>query len=112
MTLVIIGFLIGAALARRFRVFVLVPTIVLALLGTAAGIAHGDPMAVLTVVLIGTTLQLGYLAGAVAHACRDGPLLPMGLSPVAGWSPKHRKKLLQQNGDDRALKSSTWGSIG
>jgi hypothetical protein len=71
MALTIIGFLIGAALALRFNVLILVPAIGLALIGTTAvGIAHGDPMGsvVLTMVLIGTTLQVGYLAGIVARA--------------------------------------------
>ena len=71
MALTIIGFLIGAALALRFNVLILVPAIGLALIGTTAvGIAHGSPMGsvVLTMVLIGTTLQVGYLAGIVARA--------------------------------------------
>jgi hypothetical protein len=70
-TLTIIGFLIGAALALRFNVLILFPSIGLALLGTTAvGIAHGDPMGsvVLTMALIGTTLQVGYLAGILARA--------------------------------------------
>jgi uncharacterized protein DUF2171 len=68
MALTIIGFLIGAALGTRFDVLIVIPSIGLALLGTAAvGIAHGDPIGsmVLTMVLIGTTLQLGYLVGVV-----------------------------------------------
>src|ERR1700676_381032 len=71
MALTIIGFLFGAALALSFNVLILFPAIGLALLGaTAVGIAHGDPMGsvVLTMVLIGTTLQFGYLAGTVARA--------------------------------------------
>ena len=63
--------LIGATLSLRFNVFILFPAIGLALIGTiAVGIAHGDPMGsvVLTMVLIGTTLQVGYLAGIVARA--------------------------------------------
>ena len=71
MALTIIGSLIGAVLALRFNVFILFPAIGLALIGTTAvGIAHRDPMGsvVLTMVLIGTTLQVGYLAGIVARA--------------------------------------------
>jgi hypothetical protein len=70
MALTIIGFLIGAALGVRFNILILFPAIGLALLGTAAvGIAHGDPIGsvVLTMVLIGTTLQLGYLVGVVSR---------------------------------------------
>lgn len=71
MALMIIGFLIGAALALRFNVFILFPATGLALLGTAAvGIADGDRIGsvVLTMVLIGTTLQIGYVAGTVTRA--------------------------------------------
>jgi hypothetical protein len=63
--------LMGVALGLRFNVLILGPVLGLALLGTAAvGIAHGDRIGsvVLTTVLIGTTLQVGYLAGMVAHA--------------------------------------------
>jgi hypothetical protein len=70
MALTIICFLIGAALGMRFKVLIVIPVIGLALLGTAAvGIAHGDPIGsvVLTMVLIATTLQLGYLAGVVSR---------------------------------------------
>jgi hypothetical protein len=64
-------FLIGAALSLRFNVFILFPAIGLALIGTAAvEIAHHDPMGsmVLTMVLVGTTLQVGYLAAIAARA--------------------------------------------
>jgi hypothetical protein len=79
MTLMIIGFLIGAALAMRFNVFILFPAIGLALLGTAAvGLAGGDRIGsvVLTMVLIGTTLQVGYVAGSVTHALFASIRLP------------------------------------
>jgi hypothetical protein len=59
------------ALGLRFNVLILIPAVGLALLGTAAvGIAHGDRTGsvVLTTVLIGATLQVGYLAGIVARA--------------------------------------------
>src|ERR1700681_719388 len=71
MAFLIIGFLFGAALALRFNVFILLPATGLALLGTAAvGIADGDRIGsvVLTMVLIGTSLQAGYVAGTVTRA--------------------------------------------
>jgi hypothetical protein len=71
MTLALIGFLIGAALGMRFKVLIVIPAIGLALLGTAGvGIARGDSIGSvgLRMVLIATTLQLGYVAGVVLRA--------------------------------------------
>ena len=62
-----ISTLIGVALGLRFNVLVLIPTIVLAVISTAViAVARGDQAwsVVLTVVLVGTTLQIGYLAGS------------------------------------------------
>jgi hypothetical protein len=84
MTLTIVGFLIGAALALRFNVLILVLAIGLALIGsTAVGIAHGSPMGsvVLTMVVIGTTLQVGYLAGIVARAVVASIAVPNADAP-------------------------------
>jgi hypothetical protein len=86
MTLAIIGFLIGAALGTRFKVLIVIPAIGLALLGTAGvGIVHGDPIGSvgLTMVLIATTLQLGYLAGVVLRAV----LVSVGMSNAPGTVP-------------------------
>jgi hypothetical protein len=67
MAFTFICLLVGAALALlRFNVFILFPAIGLGVLGTAlVGIAHGEQIGsvVLTMVLIGATLQFGYLAG-------------------------------------------------
>jgi hypothetical protein len=71
MTLTIIGFLAGAVLALRFKVSILFPVIGLALLGAAAvGIGHGDRIAsvALTMVLLGSALQIGYLAAIATCA--------------------------------------------
>jgi hypothetical protein len=70
-TIVIIGILIGATLGLRFKFLILLPAIGLAGLGIAcAGIAHGDGigLVVLTVVVVATALQVGYLAGIVTRA--------------------------------------------
>ena len=86
MTVAIIGLLIGAAIGARFNVVVVIPAIGLALLGTAgAGIVHGDPIGSvgLTMVLIATTLQLGYLAGVVLRAV----LLSVRMSNARGTVP-------------------------
>jgi hypothetical protein len=59
---------IGSALGLRFKIFVLLPAILLGLLvGTAYGIAHGETTwsITLTNVVGATCLQLGYLSGAL-----------------------------------------------
>jgi hypothetical protein len=59
---------IGSALGLRFKVFVLLPPILLGLLVcTAYGIAHGTTAwsITLTNVVGATCLQLGYLSGAL-----------------------------------------------
>jgi hypothetical protein len=88
MALTIICFLIGAALGMRFKVLIVIPVIGLALLGTAAvGIAHGDPigLVVLTMVLIATTLQLGYLAGVVSRHV----LVSVGVPRTTNGTARH-----------------------
>jgi len=80
MTLAIIGFLIGGALSVRFKVLILMPAIALSLLGaTGVGIAHDEPIGSvgLTMVLIATTPQLGYLTGVVLRAVFVSPAYPM-----------------------------------
>jgi hypothetical protein len=66
-----IGILIGAALGLHFNVFVLIPSVVVALVGTAAiGIARGgltESMA-LALVVFTAALQVGYLVGSIIRA--------------------------------------------
>jgi hypothetical protein len=65
-------FLVGCALGLRFKVLVLVPAVTLAMLAaTVVGIARGDQFwsVVVAVILFGTAVQFGYLAGIVT---RDG----------------------------------------
>jgi hypothetical protein len=62
--------LIGTALGVRFNVFILFPAIGLALLGAlVAAIGHVDRIGsvVVTMVLVTSALQIGYLAGSVAR---------------------------------------------
>ena len=64
-------FLIGGTLSLRFRVLILFPAIGLAVVGTAVfGIAHGDSIGtvMLTIALVATALQIGYLFGLVTRA--------------------------------------------
>ena len=70
MTIAMIALLIGALLGLRFRVFILVPAIVI---GSATilsvGIARSDSIwpTLLATALAITALQVGYLSGAVVH---------------------------------------------
>jgi hypothetical protein len=70
LTIAGIPILIGAALGLRVNVLILIATIGVALLGSAAiGIAFGDGIGsvVVTMVLVACALQIGYLAGSVAR---------------------------------------------
>ena len=69
--LAIISMLAGIALGLRYKVFVLVPavslTIMFAMMG---GIAHGDRLwsILLAMAILGTAVQIGYLAGIMIRA--------------------------------------------
>ena len=61
-------FLLGCGLALRFKVMILVPAVTSAMLGAAVvGFARGDEYwsVVVAMVLFGTAIQLGYLAGII-----------------------------------------------
>jgi hypothetical protein len=88
--LTIISILFGTALGLRCKVFVLVPTIGLALAVVAvAGIAGGDGVwqLVATMAVVATFLELGYISGVVlrvvigvAQATHNGDHAPFGSS--------------------------------
>ena len=70
-TLAMMALLFGALLGLRFRVFILVPAVVMSsatILGV--GIADGDSIwhTLLAAVLSITALQVGYLSGAVLYS--------------------------------------------
>jgi|HubBroStandDraft_6_1064221.scaffolds.fasta_scaffold359550_1 hypothetical protein len=70
LTLTICGALVGALLGMRFRVLILVPSIVIGLAaGAVAGIAghEGAGMTVMTMLAVATALQLGYLCGTMTR---------------------------------------------
>jgi hypothetical protein len=74
--LAMIGVLAGTALGLRYKVFVLVPAVTLAMIFAAmAGIAHGNHLGsiILAMVILGATIQLGYLTGIAIYAA--GPIL-------------------------------------
>jgi len=65
---ILLAFLIGAALGMRFKVFILFPAIGLALIAIlAAGIARSDSISAILIaaVLASSCLQVGYLCGTV-----------------------------------------------
>jgi hypothetical protein len=65
-----ISFFLGAVLALKCRVFILLPAICFGMICAAAiGIAQGDTVwsIVMTMALTATALQLGYLGGAAAR---------------------------------------------
>jgi hypothetical protein len=71
----IIGVLAGTALGLRYKVFVLVPAVALAMMVAAmAGIAHGDHFGsiILAMAILGATVQFGYLIG-IAMRAATGP---------------------------------------
>jgi hypothetical protein len=67
---IIVISLVGATLGLRFRVLILIPAVILAMLGAAVvGIARGDQFlsVIVAMILFGTAIQIGYLAGIVAR---------------------------------------------
>jgi len=63
-------FLLGCGLGLRFKVLILGPAVTSAMLGAAVvGIARGDEYwsVVVAMILSGTAVQIGYLAGAIAR---------------------------------------------
>jgi hypothetical protein len=65
-----ISILAGAALSLRFKVLVLFPTVMLAVITTTIlGMARGDQMEIiaLTMVLAATALQIGYFGGLLGR---------------------------------------------
>jgi hypothetical protein len=76
MFLVLITILVGAVLGLRFKAFVLVPVICVAMFMVAVGgVARGDDLWHLAGLTIGitTALQLGYISGSVARLVMERP---------------------------------------
>jgi hypothetical protein len=70
LSIIVFG-IIGAMLGLRFKVLILVPVVSLAVLGTALiGIAsRGERWSIVgAAILIGTTVQVGYLIGVASRA--------------------------------------------
>ncbi len=72
------AFLAGVALGLRYKVVILIPAIVLAMLfAMIVGIARGDQFLslILAVAIPGAAIQIGYLAGAHIRAVVDDHLI-------------------------------------
>jgi hypothetical protein len=71
LALTIISVLVGIALGLRYKVLILVPAVTVAMLfAIIIGIAHADRFwsIILAMVIFGTAVQFGYLAGIVMRA--------------------------------------------
>src|ERR1700719_1543215 len=69
--LAIISVLAGVTLGLRYKVLILVPAVTIAMLfAIIIGVAHADRFwsIVLAMVILGTAVQIGYLAGIVMRA--------------------------------------------
>lgn len=67
----------GALLGLKFRFLILIPALGAIVLSVIArGVAHADsmPVMLITAVAAATSLQIGYLVGAIAHAALAAPL--------------------------------------
>jgi hypothetical protein len=70
MILLIVGLIIGILLGLRFKVFVLVPAILIAA-GAVVVAVHGLKLIVLTAPAIAALLQIGYVVGSVVRVHAD-----------------------------------------
>jgi hypothetical protein len=83
--LAIIGVLAGIALGLRYKVLFLVPAVTLAMIfATMIGVARADHFwsIVLAMVVLGTAVQFGYLAGIAIRAA-VGSVVPLPHAQVA-----------------------------
>jgi hypothetical protein len=93
--LAMISVLAGAVLGLRYKVLILVPAVMFAMIFTLiVGVAHADGLwsIVLMMTAVGIAVQIGYVAGIVLRAAADwvfsslnrdrGPELSCSLGPV------------------------------
>lgn len=65
----IVGFLVGASLALRFTVLVLVPVMPITLAAVAVGEGlRGGAISWIEMVLVAASVQLGYLSGGILRS--------------------------------------------
>jgi hypothetical protein len=90
--LAIISVLAGIALGLRFKVFVLVPAVTLAIMfAMIVGVARADHFwsIVLAMVILGTAVQVGYLAGIVIRVAVGSICVLM----IGGHNPEFNSEI-------------------
>ena len=65
-----LGFFVGAVFGLRFKVYILVPTTFLIVIGAAASALAFDTQFFVVTVVITAALDLGYVGSSVLHALR------------------------------------------
>jgi hypothetical protein len=90
----IIGFLIGAAVAQRFKVLMLIPVVLLTLLIIVAGsVTRTEALwnIALAALIVTGSLQIGYLAGSALRHARAGDVAPKIASSAIGFLISRRR---------------------
>jgi hypothetical protein len=85
-------FLAGIALGLRYKVLILVPAVTLAMIfAMIIGVARADHFwsVVLAMVVLGTAVQFGYLAGIAIRAA-VGSVIPLPHAQVAQGHPRKK----------------------
>jgi hypothetical protein len=78
--LAVISVVTGAALGLRYRVLILVPAVMFAMIfGVAVGVAHADSLwsVVLMTVMLGVAVQIGIVAGIALRAVVERALVSL-----------------------------------
>jgi hypothetical protein len=90
----IVGFLIGMAVAQRFKVLMLIPVVLLTLLILIAGsVTRTEALwttALAALIVIGS-LQIGYLAGSALRHARAGDAAPRLATSAIGFLLSRRR---------------------
>ena len=73
MIFLIIGSIVGLLLGLRFKVFVLVPSMLIAA-GAIVVAGHGLKLIIVTFLATAALLQIGYLVGSVIRVCASAYL--------------------------------------
>lgn len=90
--LVVVSALAGIALGLRFRVLILVPAVTLAMMfALIVGVASADHFwsIVLAMVILGSAVQFGYLAGIGMHAAIES----ISASMIGGHNPEFNSEI-------------------
>jgi len=90
--LAIISALAGIALGLRYKVMVLIPAMIFAMMfAITVGIARADHFwsMILAMVIVGTAVQLGYLAGIAIRAAFESIFSAV----IKSWKPQFRSEI-------------------